>query len=719
ESLGDNSSQSTVRQAQRQSGVNLVSSASGSLSQDNTKNNRIRQTQKKAKKNKIEDNLRTVKSSLNKESVVDSKATSSKAKKNKIKDHLRTVKSSLNKESVVDSKATSSVINSVTNMNSDMKCASCNGCLLSNNHDACVVAYINSVNTSKKSKSVNTPVKRKVWKTTGKVFKSVGHIWKPTGRIFTLVGKVCPLTRIATPTIVSPREPIPIVNSTDKPVVTLVVQIVLWYLDSGFSKHMIEDRSQLVDFVQKFLGTVKFGNYHVVKIMGYGDYQIGNVTISWVYYVEGLDHNLFSVGQFCDSDLKVAFRQHTCFIRNLDRVDLITGSRGNNLYTLSIQDMMASSPICLLSNASKTKSWLWHPCAMGKSTKKTHKPKSKDTNQEKLYLLHMDICGPMRVESVNGKKYILVIVDDYSRFTWVKFLRSKDETPDFIIKFMKMIQVRLKVSVRRIRTDNGTEFVNHTLRDYYEEVGISHEISVARSPQQNGVIVRRNRTLIEAARTMLIYAQALLFLWAKAVATACFTQNCSIIRLRHGKTPYELLHSKLLDLSFFYVFSALCYPTNDSENLGKLLPKDDIGIFIGYAPTKKAFRIYNRRTRRIMETIHVDFDKLTKMASEQRSSRPALNEMTPRTISSGLVPTTSPSTSYVPPSRNDWDLLFQPMFDELLNPPPSFVNQTPEAIAPIAKVIPHGHVDSISSPSSTMVEQDAPSTSNSPTPTET
>nr|GEZ97517.1 hypothetical protein [Tanacetum cinerariifolium] len=385
--------------------VNLVSSASGSMSQDNTKNNRIRQTQKKAKKNKVED-------------------------------HLRTVTSSLNKASVVDSKATSSVLNSVSNLNSDLKCASSNGCLLSDNHDTCV----------------------------GKVFKTVGHIWKPTGRTFTLVRNVCPLTRIATPTIVPPREPIPIVNKIDKIFVTL-------YLDSGCSKHMTGDRSQLVNFVQKFLGTVKFGNDHMAKIMGYGDYQIGTVTISRVYYVEGLGHNLFSVGQFCDSDLE-----------------------GNNLYTLSIQDMMASSPICLLSKASKTKLWLWHrrlshlnfgainhlarqglvrgllklkfekdhlcsAFAMGQSTRKTHKPKSEDTNQEKLYLLHMDLCEPMCVESVNEKK----------------------------------------------------------------------------------------------------------------------------------KTPYELLHNKLPDLSFFHVFGALCYPTNDSVNLEKLQPKADIEIFIGYAPTKKAF----------------------------------------------------------------------------------------------------------------------------------
>ncbi|GJR23659.1 retrovirus-related pol polyprotein from transposon TNT 1-94 [Tanacetum coccineum] len=157
---------------------------------------------------------------------------------------------------------------------------------------------------------------------------------------------------------------------------------------------------------------------------------------------------------------------------------------------------------------------------MGKSKKKPHKPKSGDINQEKLYLLHMDLYGPIRVASVNGKRYILVIVDDYSRFTWLKCLRSKYEAPYFIIKFLKMVKVRLKVLVRCIRTYNGTEFVNQTLRKYYENVGISLETSVARSLQQNGVIERRNHTLIEAARTMLIYAKALLYLWAEAVATA-------------------------------------------------------------------------------------------------------------------------------------------------------------------------------------------------------
>ncbi|GJU66607.1 retrovirus-related pol polyprotein from transposon TNT 1-94 [Tanacetum coccineum] len=502
------------------------------------------------------------------------------------------------------------------------------------------------------------------------------------------------------------------------------------------------------------MGTVKFRNDHVEKIMGYGDYQTGNVTISRVYYIEGFRHNLFSVGQFYDSNLEVAFRQYTCFICNLKGVDLLTGSRGKNLYTLSLGDMMASSPICLLSKASKTKSWLWHrrlshlnfgainhlarhglvrglpklkfkkdhlcsACAMGKSKKKLHKPKSEDTNQEKLYLLHMDLYGPMHVASVNGKKYILVIVNDYSRFTWVKCLRSKDEASDFIIKFLKMIQVRLKAPVRRIRTDNGIEFVNQTLREYYEKVCISHEISVAHSPQQNGVVERRNRTLIEVACKMLIYAKALLFLWAEAVSTACYTQNRFIVCLRYGKTPYELLHDKLPDLSFLHVFGALCYLTNDSENLGKLQPKADIGIFIGYAPTKKAFRIYNRRTKQIIEKIHVDFDELTAMASEHSSSEPALHEMTPITISSGLVPNPPPSTPFVPPSRTDWDLLFQPLFDELLNPPHTVDLPAPKVIIPIAKVVAPEPAVSTGLPSSTTVDQDAPSPSNSQTLPET
>nr|GEV26506.1 integrase, catalytic region, zinc finger, CCHC-type, peptidase aspartic, catalytic [Tanacetum cinerariifolium] len=284
-------------------------------------------------------------------------------------------------------------------------------------------------------------------------------------------------------------------------------------------------------------------------MMGYGDYQIGNVTILRVYYVEGLGHNLFFVRQFYDSNLEVAFRQHTCFIHNLEGVDLLTGSRGKNLYTMSLRDMMASSHISLLPKASKTKSWVRH-----------------------RHLSHMNFSA----------------INHLARHGV-----ARDEASYFKIKFLKMIQVRLKTPVCLFRTDNGTEFVNQTLPEYYEKVCISHETSVARSPQQNGVVERRNRMLIKVAHTMLIYAKALLFLWAETVATTFYTQNHSIIRLRHGKTPYELLHDKLPELSFFHVIGSLCYSKNDSENLGKLQPKADIAIFIGYAPIMKAFQIYN------------------------------------------------------------------------------------------------------------------------------
>ncbi|GKE31860.1 retrovirus-related pol polyprotein from transposon TNT 1-94 [Tanacetum coccineum] len=330
---------------------------------------------------------------------------------------------------------------------------------------------------------------------------------------------------------------------------------------------------------------------------------------------------------------------------SLDKcIDLLSGFRDTNLYTLSIRDMLSSSPICVLLKASKTKSWLWHrrlshlnfgainhlaryglvrglpklkfkkdhlcsACAMGKSKKHSHKPKSEDTNQEKLLILHMDLCGPIRVASVNGKRYILVIMDDYSRFTWVKFLASKDEAPNFIIKFLKMIQVRLNATVRKVRTDNGTEFVNQTLRDYYESVG-------------------------------------------------------------------------------------------------KLQAKADIGIFVGYAPKKKAYRIYNRRTRRIIETCHVEFDELTAMASEQHGLGAAFQEMTPATPCSGLVPNPPSPTPFVPPTRKEWDIVFQPMFDELFSPSASVASPVHVEEAPTP-------VESTGSPFSTTVDQDAPSPSNS------
>ncbi|GJT58849.1 retrovirus-related pol polyprotein from transposon TNT 1-94 [Tanacetum coccineum] len=237
------------------------------------------------------------------------------------------------------------------------------------------------------------------------------------------------------------------------------------------------------------------------------------------------------------------------------------------------------------------------------------------------------------------------------------------KTPTFVINLLKQLQVGLNKTVRFVRTDNGTEFVNKDLTDYYESVGITHEKTVPRTPQQNGVVERRNRTLVEAARTMLIFSKAPLFLW-HSCATAVTPKTEPYTSL-YNKTPYELVHDKKPDLSFLRIFGALCYPTNDSEDLGKLKAKADIGFFVGYAPNRKGYRIYNKRTRQIMETIHVTFDELTEQTAPVHSSPgPAHNLLTPGPISSGLVSNSPPAAPYVPPTNKELEILFQPMFDE-------------------------------------------------------
>ncbi|GJR77539.1 retrovirus-related pol polyprotein from transposon TNT 1-94 [Tanacetum coccineum] len=458
-------------------------------------------------------------------------------------------------------------------------------------------------------------------KTTNHVDSSISskHT-RPTGRIFTL-GEQCPLTRLTKPEVVPAKQtknvstsksvitkklshtsqkplnryqcrnqqyqavPVSLPTSPENQAIAASMPSAIAYANQqepnqNWGSNFPNSPSSSV-FKYSSSGQLDSGSM-IGAIMGYGDYMIGDSVISRVYYVEGLGHNLFSIRQFCDSNLEVAFRKHSDYVRDTDGVELIKGSCGYNLYTISVEDMMKSSPIYLLSKASKNKLWLWHrrlnhlnfstindlekkdlvrglprlklekdhlcsACQLGKSKKHSHTPKTENTNLEVLNTLHMDLYGPMRVQTINGKKYILVIIDDYSRFTWVKFLRLKDETPEFVIKFLKQIQVDL----------------NKT---------------------QNGIVKRRNRTLVEASRIMLIFSKVPMFLWAEAVATACYTQNRSLIHTRHNKT---------------------------SEDLGKLQPIADIEIFVGYAPSRKGYRIYNKITRRIMETIHVQFDELT------------------------------------------------------------------------------------------------------------
>nr|GEU68025.1 hypothetical protein [Tanacetum cinerariifolium] len=230
---------------------------------------------------------------------------------------------------------------------------------------------------------------------------------------------------------------------------------------------------------REFLGTVRFGNDNIAAILGYGDLKRRNI-----YFIEG--------------------------------------NRSTNLYTINLYDMASASPIYLMARVTPTKLWLWHQ-RLSHLNFDTINDLAK--NDLRLHLLHMDLCVPMRVKSINGKQYVLVIIDDYSQYNWVYFLRIKDETPKVIKNFLKKISVRLQAPVIIVRTDNGTEFKNYVLKEYFDSVGITHENSAAKTPQQNGVVECKNRTLVEAARTMLIFSHAPLFLWAEAIATAVYNQR--------------------------------------------------------------------------------------------------------------------------------------------------------------------------------------------------
>ncbi|GJU56941.1 retrovirus-related pol polyprotein from transposon TNT 1-94 [Tanacetum coccineum] len=470
-----------------------------------------------------------------------------------------------------------------------------------------------------------------------------------------------------------------------RPLILLqIVQLILFIVDSGCTKHMTGNLKLLCNFVEKFLGTVRFGNDQFAPILGYGDLIQGNVTIKRVYYVEGLNHNLFSVGQFCDADLEVAFRKSTCFVRDLQGNDLLTGSRGSDLYTISLQETTSSTPIYFMAKASPTQAWLWHrrlshlnfdyitllskkdivtglpkltyvkdqlcsSCEMSKAKRSSFKSKAVPSSKGRLNLLHMDLCGPMRVASINGKKYILVIVDDYSRYTWTLFLRSKDETPEVLKDFLTMIQRNLQAQVITVRTDRGTKFLNKTLHAYFKEEGIEHQTSTPRTPEQNGVVERRNRTLVEAARTMLSASKLPLSFWAEAVATACYTQNRSIIISTHGKTAYHIINDRKPSIKHLHIFGCICYITRDGENLDKMKEKGDPCVMVGYSTQSKGYRVYNKRTHLIVESIHIKFDEIKEMMSDHNSSdlAPQRQEMSVENVSSkGLLSSRTKASDY-------------------------------------------------------------------------
>ncbi|GJV93042.1 putative ribonuclease H-like domain-containing protein [Tanacetum coccineum] len=390
---------------------------------------------------------------------------------------------------------------------------------------------------------------------------------------------------------------------------------------------------------KKFDELCSFGEEHngveflVKEHPGKGTLKTDNLDFEDVYFVNELKFNLFSVSQMCDKKNYVLFTDTECLVLspNFKLPDenqiLLKIPRKDNMYSFDMKNIVPKESLtCLVAKATLDESMLWHrrlghinfkninklvkdnlvrglptkrfendqtcvACLKGKQHRASCKSKVLNPITKPLFMLHMDLFGPTFVSSLMHKKYCLVVTDDYSRFTWVFFLTTKDETSEILKRFIKEIENLVDKKVKIIRSDNGTEFKNKVMDDFCREKGIKREYSVARTPQQNGVAERRNRTLIEAARTMLADSKLPTTFWAEAVSTACYVQNRVLVVKPHNKTPYELFRGFKPALSFMRPFGCHVTILNTLDSLGKFDGKSDEGFFVGYSLSSKAFRL--------------------------------------------------------------------------------------------------------------------------------
>ncbi|KAI3718388.1 hypothetical protein L6452_19257 [Arctium lappa] len=495
----------------------------------------------------------------------------------------------------------------------------------------------------------------------------------------------------------------------------------IWYLDSGCSRHMTGNKELLSSFQAKSGGAVTFGDDVQGQIKGYGELSRGNVLVSKVAYVDGLKHNLISISQLCDHGFDVKFqRKYFSLLHSESGQKLLRADRKGNLYRMNFTKIndTDSEKLCLVSLNSE-EVWLWHKkfshlnfssldklvklnlvkglpslkfnkdhlcsaCEMGKMKRSSHKTKSENNCPRPLHMLHMDLCGPISVQSLAGKKYILVLIDEFSRFTWIEFIRAKSDVPDILIRLLKRLQVLFSSKVQKLRNDNGTEFKNAKINSYLSEEGITPNFSAARTPQQNGVVERKNRTLVEAARTMLAGSDISTNFWAEAVATACFTQNRATIVKRFQKTSYEVINSRKPNVKYFHFFGCRCYILNDRESLGKFDKKADEGKFIGYSLASKAFRVFNLRTRTIQESINITFDdnksseqeenqqSESEEVEDQNENDQGVSEVTPKTNSEEIRESASPSQERTSEPLNSTTEMSSTVISEAQTPPQIF-----------------------------------------------
>ncbi|KAJ9563127.1 hypothetical protein OSB04_008287 [Centaurea solstitialis] len=427
----------------------------------------------------------------------------------------------------------------------------------------------------------------------------------------------------------------------------------IWHIDSGCSRHMTGNKFILQNFKHFEGGHVAFGdNPKGGKIKGKGKISMDKMSFEDVFYVEQLRYNLLSVSQVCDKKFGVFFTDSKCLIlapgfKIDENLVLLRTPRKDNVYCLDLERIPSNQSLnCLFSKASHDESNLWHrrmchmnfknmnklvknnlvrglprkeffcndncvACLKGKQHKSSHKSKEVNSISSSLQLIHMDLFGPTNVMSIGKKSYCLVIVDDFSRFTWVYFLKTKDETSGLIKSFVTIVENQSNLKVKVIRSDNGTEFKNSDINSFCDEKGIEKQYSAPRTPQHNGVAERRNRTLIEAARSLLADSKLPITFWAEAVNTACYVQNRTLVVKSQGKTPYEIFKKKKPFIGFFKPFGCPCTILNTKSHLGKFDSKSEEGFLVGYATQCKGYRVFNSVTRIIEESENVKCNEHT------------------------------------------------------------------------------------------------------------
>ncbi|KAJ9547256.1 hypothetical protein OSB04_019799 [Centaurea solstitialis] len=340
-----------------------------------------------------------------------------------------------------------------------------------------------------------------------------------------------------------------------------IPRVSTWVVDSGCSRHMTGTLELLTSYIKQEGSSMAFGGNQKGRIKGYGMIVKGEVRMNQVSYVDGLKHSLISVSQLCDNRLDVLFKIKFCVMYKADTlVEVMRANRRGDLYLMCFHTLEAKEEICKLRRSS-------------------HKTNSDPSHDKPLQMLYVDFCGPIAVQSLGGKKYIMVLVDEFSHFTWVEFMKRKSQVPSVLINLLKRLQLLHESHVKVLRNDNGTEFKNAAVEEYLASVGITHNFSAPRTPQHNGVVERKNRTLVEAARTMLNASGLSLTFWAEVVSAACYTQNRS-----------------------------LCYVLNDREPIGKFNSKGDDAIFLGYSWDSAAYRVYVLRSHIVVVSTNVRFD---------------------------------------------------------------------------------------------------------------